>query len=181
MEGAVVGGQRESCESECCAKELAAWVAHGALDHPIRPHQQLGRDGETKRLGRLQVDDLLVGATTIAPDREGCKTERKDKRRTGVEWRGVNDERYGHPMWKQISEIEATPMKLEVATGEQPRRSVTDLHRAAPDILRRSELEGRNRLPLGETTEVVPVTLRNSIQVDREAARRMKEDNYPPV
>ena len=37
-EGAIVGGQRESGESEGCAEELAAWVEHGLLDHLVRPN-----------------------------------------------------------------------------------------------------------------------------------------------
>jgi hypothetical protein len=55
-ERAVIRGARKPGEAECCQKESATLVEHALLDDLVCPQQHRLRNGESERLGGLEVD-----------------------------------------------------------------------------------------------------------------------------
>jgi len=76
--------------------------------------------------------------------RPGCerrKAERKDQWKTGIEGPRVSGKGYYHSVGKQIVEIEAMPLEVEVAASGKPAGGVAYLYGAIVDILSRSKFE----------------------------------------
>lgn len=105
--------------------------------------------------GRNQGSEGLFGAPIVNEE----KPSEKNQWKTGIEGSRVSGKGYYHSARKQIVEIEAMPLELEVAASGKLGGGIAYLYRTIVDILRRSKFEDPDRLTFGESTKVTPVAV----------------------
>src|SRR5207245_10962510 len=146
VEGAVVGGQRESGEPDGCPEELAALVEHALLDDLVCPQQQRLRDREPESLGGLEV--------------EGERKARRPLDRNLRRWRATQDldrERSGLGIHRHHLRPVGNQAAVLLITGERDERRQT-MARCERHYLLAPRIENPRRQQNHASRTVTPLT-----------------------